>query len=488
MAAQASVAIEDQRQPRGLYVLFSAEAWERFSYYGMRALLVLYLVNHLQFPREKALEVFALYTGLVYLTPMLGGYLADKYLGARKAVLIGGILMALGHLAMAFEPLLYQALGLLIVGNGFFKPNISTIVGGLYRENDPRRDGGFTIFYMGINLGAFFSPLVCGTLGEKVGWHWGFGAAGIGMIAGLLVFVWGQKLLGTTGFPPGREVTASTRLLPRDWRDVGVYTLACTALVWAIVAVGSMVGQGPMLIGGVAVCGVALVGQRLFSKPDTAVEPLTRDEWARIGVIAVLAFFNIFFWMGFEQAGGTFTLFADKQTDRHLFGWEIPASFFQSINPLIIVTLAPVFSVMWRKIDQSRYAISTPAKMGIGMILLGCGFVVMYIAQGIAAETGLVGPLWLVSVYFLHTVGELCLSPIGLSMVSKLSPARLTAVMMGVWFASSAVANYTAGILEAFLHDFHIPLYGFLIFSSIGAGGLLLGITPILKKYMHGRG
>src|SRR5690606_21155371 len=215
--------------------------WERFSYYGMRALLVLYLVNHLEFPRERALEIYGLYTGLVYLTPMLGGYLADRYLGARKAVITGGTVMALGHLAMAFEPLLFQALGLLIVGNGFFKPNISTIVGGLYRENDPRRDGGFTIFYMGINLGAFFSPLVCGTLGENIGWHWGFGAAGIGMIAGLLVFVWGQRLLGTTGFPPGRPVDPSTRLNAADWRDIVLITLASCALVWLVIAVGGFV-------------------------------------------------------------------------------------------------------------------------------------------------------------------------------------------------------------------------------------------------------
>lgn len=487
MAAKATAAV-DEKQPKGLYVLFSAEAWERFSYYGMRALLVLYLVNHLQYDREDALEIYGLYTGLVYLTPLIGGYLADRYLGARKAVLIGGTVMALGHLAMAFEPLLFEALGLLIVGNGFFKPNISTIVGGLYHENDPRRDGGFTIFYMGINLGAFFSPIVCGTLGENIGWHWGFGAAGIGMIAGLLVFIWGQRLLGSTGFPPGREVGADTRLTPQDWRDVVLHVLGCTALVWAVVHAGAYVGKWPMLIGGGIVGFVGLAAALGWDAAHSKAEPLSRDDYLRMAVIAILAFFNIFFWMGFEQAGGTMTLFADKQTDRHLFGWEIPASLFQSINPFVIVTLAPVFSVLWKRIDQSRYAISTPAKMAIGMILLGCGFVVMFVAQGIAAETGTVGPLWLVTVYFLHTVGELCLSPIGLSMVTKLSPARFTSIMMGVWFLSSAVANYSAGTLEAFLTRFHIPLYGFLIFSSIGAGVILLLITPFLKRWMGGRG
>lgn len=489
MAAQATAATANEmKQPKGLYVLFSAEAWERFSYYGMRALLVLYLVNHLQYDRQDALKVYGLYTGLVYLTPMIGGYIADKYLGARKAVLIGGIVMALGHLAMAYEPLLFEALGLLIIGNGFFKPSISTIVGGLYTENDPRRDGGFTIFYMGINLGAFFSPLVCGTLGESIGWHWGFGAAGIGMIAGLLVFMWGQYMLGTTGFPPGREITENCKLNRKDWMDVLLYTIASCVLVAAIIQLGSRIGVSMMFGVGALVGGVAFVGQLVVSKPATKPAPLTKEEWNRILVIAVLAFFNIFFWMGFEQAGGTMNLFADQQTDRHLFGWEIPASFFQSINPLVIVTMAPLFAIFWSKLDQSRFALSTPAKMAFGMILLGLGFVLMFFAQGRAEIFGTVGPLWLVGVYFLHTIGELCLSPIGLSMVTKLSPLRLTSLMMGVWFLSSAVANYSAGVLEGFLHSFHVPLYGFLIFSSIGAGVILLMITPLLKKWMHGRG
>lgn len=489
MAGQATAATTiDTKQPKGLYVLFSAEAWERFSYYGMRALLVLYLVNHLKVERQEALKIYGLYTGLVYLTPMIGGYIADKYLGARKAVLIGGIVMALGHLAMAYEPFLYLALGLLIVGNGFFKPNISTIVGGLYRENDARRDGGFTIFYMGINLGAFFSPLVCGTLGESIGWHWGFGAAGIGMIAGLLVFIWGQYMLGSTGFPPGREVTATSRLNRRDWMDILIYVLASCLLVAAVVELGSHIGLSWMFGVGAAVGGVAFVGQLVISKPVAKPQPLAKEDWERIGVIAVLAFFNIFFWMGFEQAGGTMNLFADQQTDRHLFGWEIPASFFQAINPFVIVTMAPLFAILWSKLDQSRFRISTPAKMAIGMILLGLGFVLMFFAQGRAQVLGMVGPMWLVGVYFLHTIGELCLSPIGLSMVTKLSPGRLTSMMMGVWFLSSAVANYSAGVLESFLATFNIPLYGFLIFSSIGAGVILLMITPLLKKWMHGRG
>jgi POT family proton-dependent oligopeptide transporter len=486
-------AVAKQGHPKGLYILFFTEMWERFSYYGMRALLVLYLVNHLKFDRKDALAVYGMYTGLVYLTPILGGALADRILGKRKAVIIGGLVMALGHLAMAFEPLLYIALGLLIVGNGFFKPNISTIVGGLYQQGDPRRDGGFTIFYMGINLGAFFSPLVCGSLGESPnwGWHYGFSAAGVGMVFGLLVFLWGQKLLGNVGFAPGNT---TQRFSVRDWVDVVLYTVGSTALVvgvtqaWGFVKPTweSLPGGVQVILGLAAVIIPIVLMNRGTHTGDGKVEKLTTVEKQRIAVIAILCFFVIFFWMGFEQAGGTMTLFADKQTDRHLFGWEIPASYFQSINPLLIVLLAPIFSVMWTKLDQSRYALPTAAKMGLGMITLGLGFIVLFIGQGIAEKHGSVGPLWLAGVYALHTLGELCLSPVGLSMVTKLAPARIVSLMMGLWLLSSAVANYLAGTLEGILEKFHIPLYGFLIASSIGAGVLVLLLTPMLKRWTHG--
>ena len=476
--------------PKGLYVLFFAEAWERFSYYGMRALLVLYLVNQLEFAREDALAIYATYTGLVYLTPMFGGLLADRYLGSRKSVIIGGAVMALGHLAMAFEPLLYVALGLLIVGNGFFKPNISTIVGGLYEEGDPRRDGGFTIFYMGINLGAFFSPLVCGSLGENIGWHYGFSAAGVGMVIGLIVFMLGQKLLGKAGYPPDmNNPPPGTKLRGKDWMHIAGWIGASVVIVYGSLFawdfVGPMVDAIPagvkLGIGVLLVLGT--VGGLLGSSAKDGTE-----AWQRTAVIIILAIFVIFFWMGFEQAGGTMTLFADEQTDRHLGGWEIPASWFQSINPLAIVALAPVFSVFWLKLDQSRFALSTPAKMAIGMIILGLGFVVMFIAQGIAERTGSVGPWWLAMVYLIHTIGELCLSPIGLSMVTKLSVPRMVSLMMGVWFVSSAVANYLAGRLEELVAHYDLPVFAFLIASSIGAGLLLLLLTPLLKKWMHGKG
>lgn len=470
-------------------MLFLTEMWERFSYYGMRALLVLYLVHALHYDRKDALALYGLYTALVYLTPILGGYLADRYLGRRKAILIGGLTMALGHFAMAFEPLLHLALGLLVIGNGFFKPNISTLLGSLYREHDPRRDGGFTIFYMGVNLGAFLAPLVAGTLGEKVGWHYGFACAGVGMLFGLAQFTLGQKKLGDAGLPPGKS-----RLDTADWMHIAVISAAMIPLVYLVLGIVSRLGPTWTALGdleqlAVVVAAIALLwfaGRAGRTRKD--VEPLTREDWHRIAAIFILGVFVVFFWMGYEQAGGTMSLFADKQTDRMLFGWEIPASYFQAINPLAIVALGPLLSMMWTHLDRSRYAIPTPAKMGLGIIILGLGFVVLAIADARAQVLGKVGPQWLFFVFLIHTVGELFLSPIGLSMVTKLAPARLAAMLMGMWYLANAVANYLAGTLEAMLKSTQIPLYWFLVGSSIGAGCVLLAITPLINKLMHGRG
>ena len=481
--------------PRGLYTLFFTEMWERFSYYGMRALLVLYLVNALEYPRDRALALYATYTGLVYLTPIVGGYLADRWLGSRRAVLIGGLVMALGHFAMAFPALLHLALGLLVAGNGFFKPNISTMVGSLYQPHDRRRDGGFTIFYMGINLGAFLSPLVCGTLGEKIGWHYGFAAAGVGMLFGLGVFLAGQRRLGSAGLPPG---TAAPGLRRRDWVTVLGVSAGTTALVAMVVVVGPVLRDGLWSAlgdgGRLAVAGTLLVVAlalprlgRLRAPAATAVAaPLTAVERQRLLVVGIMAFFVIFFWMGFEQAGGTMNLFADQKTDRYLLGWEMPASYFQSVNPLAILVLAPLFSALWVRLDGSRYALSSVAKQGLGMVILGLGFVVLAIADQRAGVAGKVGMGWLLAVYILHTAGELCLSPIGLSMVTKLAPARLVALVMGLWFSAMALANYLAGTLESIVHGYGIPLYWFLVASSVGAGILLLLLEPWIRRLMHG--
>jgi POT family proton-dependent oligopeptide transporter len=485
--------------PRGLSALFFTEMWERFSYYGMRALLVLYLVDHLDYLRADALQVYATYTALVYLTPILGGHIADRWLGQRRAVLTGAILMAMGHFAMAFESLLVVALGLLVAGNGFFKPNISTIVGALYAENDPRRDSGFTLFYMGINLGAFFSPLVCGTLGEKLGWHYGFAAAGVGMVIGLIVFALHQHRLGEAGLASGQRARGSQTLTVGDWVLSIVISLVCLGLIVGLVAAWPTIGpwwsaRTPLEQLGIGLGAAALVvaasrGWEALKRrrgQEARAPRLSRVELDRILVIAIVGFFWIFFWMGFEQAGGTMNLFAFQLTDRVILGWEMPASYFQSANPLFIFLLAPLFSVLWIRLDRSRHALSPIAKQAIGMIILGLGFVVLAVAQGRADALGQVGPQWLLTVYFIHTIGELFLSPIGLSMVTKLAPAHLGSVLMGLWFVTIAVANYLAGTLEQILTGTGIPLYWFLVGSSVGAGLVLLALAPWLRRLMHG--
>ncbi len=478
--------------PRGLYVLFATEAWERFSFYGMRALLVLYLVNALNIPRIEALQMYGIYTGMVYLTPIFGGWIADKYLGPRLTAVVGGTVMMLGHFAMAVPSMLHVALGLLIIGNGFFKPNTTSMVGELYDgPDDPRRDGGYTIFYMGINLGSFISSFVCGTLGQsaRFGWDWGFASAGVGMFIGLCTLIGLQRVLGSSGLKPGQRPIGLHNV-----PVVAAFVLASIAVVYAVLAVFPLLKSALSgipswisILGGVAIIWGAL---SLWSKATTkgpAPAPLTRAERKRVAAVCILVIFVIFFWMGFEQAGGSMSLFADKQTDRHVGSFEIPSTWFQSINPLLIVVLAPFFSMLWTWVNKSRLPLSDVAKQALGMIVLGLGFVVMFIAQSRANVLGSVGPQWLFFVYALHTIGELMLSPVGLSMVSRAAPHRLAALLMGVWFIANGVANYFAGALEGILAGSGIPPYLFLLGSSIGMGVLLLILTPLLNRMLDSR-
>ncbi len=490
-APQAELPPAATAHPRGLYVLFGSEMWERFSYYGMRALLVLYLTKHVNYARKDALALYATYTGLVYLTPLLGGFLADKVLGQRKAILIGGIVMAMGHFAMAFEDRLYLALGLLILGNGFFKPNISTMVGNLYPQNDPRRDGAYTIFYVGINLGAFFSPLVCGALGESpsFGWHYGFAAAGVGMVFGLISFLSFQRLL-SGGYPPGREAAGTARLTVMDWTHVIGGSLICLGTAYGIgLAWPSIQYYARYLVPAIiAVYALAMI--YVFSMMAAKAGTEEAVDWQRLAVILVVALFSIVFWMGFEQAGGTLNLFADSKTDRTLYGAldkPFAASLLQSVNPFFIFTLAPLFSIFWSRLDQTRYKITSSAKMGLGLISLGIGFSVMVGAEAMSASGRLIGPEWLVGFYFFATVGEICLSPIGLSLVNKLAPPKIASLMMAVWFLCTAVANYLAGILEHELEAYKINLFLFLVAVSIVSGLILLALTVPLKRMSHGR-
>lgn len=406
--------------PKGLFILFLTEMWERFSYYGMRALLVYYMMKQLAFTQGHASQIYGLYTGLVYFTPLLGGILADRALGQRKTVIVGAVLMAMGHFAMAFQSLFIPALLLLILGNGAFKPNISTQVGSLYPLGDPRRDRAFSIFYVGINLGAFFSPLVCGTLGERWGWHYGFGAAGVGMVIGLLIY-----LAGTRWLKP--DVRAQVRVEARK------------------------------------------------------VDPVTdRQEKNRILALVAMCLVSIAFWAVYEQQGNTIALWADTNTDRHIFGWEFPASWVQSLNPAFIFACTPLITTLWTWQSRSRKEPSAISKMAIGCLLLSSGFAVMIPAANLQAASGVpVSMLWLVASTLLITLGELYLSPVGLSLVTKLAPARMVSMMMGIWFLSSFVGNSAAGFLGNYWE--RIPKETFFIAMAAIAFAAAVAILVMLK-------
>ncbi len=493
--------------PPGLYVLFGAEMWERFSYYGMRALLVLYLTKSLGYIRKDALALYATYTGLVYLTPLLGGYLADKVLGQRKAIMIGGLIMAMGHLAMAFENQLYLALSLLILGNGFFKPNISTMVGNLFTPDDARRDGAYTVFYFGINVGATLGTLVCGYLGEspRFGWHYGFSAAAVGMVLGLIAFVSLQRYL-VGGFPPNPAGSTERRQLGAiDYLQViglallGLLICYGVALAWPTWQpyVDYVIPAIAFLYLGSIAFVLAQVARHSGETPapapvDFTVKPAFDPavDWQRLAVILIVSLFSVVFWMGFEQAGGVLNLFADTKTDRTLYGsLQAPfaPSLLQSVNPILILILAPILSVLWLKLDQTRFKLTSSAKMGLGLIFLGIGFVIMWWADAISTPERKVGPQWLVGFYFFATLGEVMLSPIGLSLVNRLAPAKIASLMMAVWFLCTAVANYMAGVLESKLEAFHVNLFLFLIIISIVSGLILLVLTKPLQRMSHGR-
>jgi len=463
----------NERNPYSLTTLFFTEMWERFSYYGMRALLVLYLVNSLGFSDADALHIYAIYTGLVYLTPIIGGYLADKYLGTQKAIFIGGLTMMLGHFLMAFPDLLFLAMGLLIIGNGYFKPNISVLLGRLYKDNDVRRDSGFSIFYIGINLGAFLAPLIVGYVGETINWHYGFAIAGLGMLAGLTQFYLGQNKIIQEDFSKKTK-----RLNYSDWGLIGFLSLINIPIILLIFKINSFINDNfyELLT---LLFTLAII---LFLKKKNKIN-FIKEDIKKISYIGILSLFVIFFWVGFEQAGGSLTLYASNSVDRNFFGFIVPASFFQSINPLIIILLGPLIANFWLRIDRSDHKINTSQKMGIGLILLSAGFfLIMYVNNSNASYISL---WWLVGVYFLHTLGELCLSPIGLSMVSKVSPKKIASLMMGFWFLSAAIANYSAGKLPTILKLNNIDLFTFLTIMSIVAGIVLISIAPLMEKLVR---
>ena len=452
--------------PKGLYLLFFTEMWERFSYYGMRAILILYLTKKLMegglgMDEKYAMLLYGYFTGFVYFTPLIGGWLADRYLGKRLAVTIGGITMMLGQFTLFglnSTTGLYIGLLLLIIGNGCFKPNISTLVGGLYKDGDSRRDAAFTIFYMGINLGAMIAPLIIGVVTDNMfattnedgsisyGYRYGFLVSGIGMLLGQVIFnLLGTKYLGDLGTKP---------------------------------------------VGAVSDTEVAKVQKSI--NPETGKELDEKDEKQRISVIFILLIFAVFFWAGFEQAGSSLSLYTDKYIDRSIGSFEIPTSWFQSVNPLFIVTLAPLFTLFWASPIGRR--LTTPVKMGVGMIILGAGFLFMIGAVAERSANGDVDDvnnkaalMWLIMTYLLHTIGELCISPVGLSVVTKLSPPKLASVLMAVWMLSSFFANIVGGYIASYVETMGAgEVFTYIAGFVSVCGVLLILLNRVILKLMHG--
>ncbi|AMU95834.1 MFS transporter [Sphingopyxis terrae subsp. terrae NBRC 15098] len=474
--------------PKGLYMLFFAEMWERFSYYGMRALLIFYLTQHWLFSDGKSNLIYGAYTALVYITPVLGGYLADRYLGQRKAVLFGGVLLAFGHLFMAFEGdhgitdaatkqadpainIFWLALALIIVGSGFLKANISVMVGQLYRLTDMRRDAAYTIFYMGINVGAALGTILVGYLGQKIGWAYGFGLAGIGMVAGLIVFVLGKNVLLGAGEAPAPLAKS------KEWSIYGV-GLVAVGVMWALVQYQDVIQT--LLV----ISGLGLLGWVLFQAFKLEKEPRER-----IFAILFLIALNPLFWGLFEQAGGSFNLYTDRYVDKG----GVPASVFQSINPIYIILFAPVFAALWQWLGKRGLEPSAPAKFALALAQVGAGFLVfVWGASSVGPEVA-TPVLFVFLLYLLHTTGELCLSPVGLSAMNRLAPSFMASLIMGAWFYMTAVGNFVAGkIGEAtggesgnMTKEATLAIYQEIGIITIGVSVVVLALSPIVKKWMH---
>ncbi|MEO0641944.1 MAG: peptide MFS transporter [Pseudomonadota bacterium] len=536
--------------PKGLFVLFFAEMWERFSYYGMRALLIFYLTKHWLFEDGQAGVIYGAYTALVYITPVVGGYLADKFIGQRKAVLFGAILLTLGHFFMAFEgspgagntnnPVIYifwLALALIIVGSGFLKANISVIVGQLYPRTDARRDGAYTIFYMGINVGAFFGSILCGAIGEIYGWAYGFGLAGFGMLAGLIVFVWGTPMLLGRGEP---------ETVPSKSSEFAVYAfgILLVVLCWVAIQYQDAVGVFLGTFGAALVCyvvGVAtfqlaygslsaaprlavisfaamstlLIGSMFFASQGVTaallpasigfggvlsiliLEMIAKVSHERDRIVAAmfLIIVSIVFWALFEQAGSSLNLFTDRHVDRNLLGFEVPASTFQSVNAGFIFLLAPVFAIAWTWLGRCGMDPSAPMKFGLGVIQVGLGFLVLvWGAQSVGVDAA-TPVIFIFLIYLLHTTGELCLSPVGLSAMNRLAPAQIASLIMGTWFFASATGNFVAGKIaeatgaeglgEGSGKQIVLDVYQTVGMYAVGVGVAVMVVSPLVKKLMH---
>mgnify|MGYP000288837632 FL=1 len=490
--------------PIGLSICFLTEMWERFSYYGMRAILILYLTKYHLFGVNKASMIYGAYAGLVYMMPIVGGYLADRYLGSRKAVTYGAILLILGHGLMAFHgPAAYMdgktvirddfyinvfflALALIIGGVGFLKANICTLVGALYGPNDPRRDGGFSIFYMGINLGALLAMIIVGYIGEVYGWNYGFSIAGIGMLFGLLVFLWGQKYLDGRAEPPRPEILRekSSIGLNKEY-TIYLFGIGLVGLSWVMMQFDQIVIQ---LVG---VVGLIMIGLVLFYS-FTQCERVDRDRlWVALFLIAIQSVF----WALFEQQAASLTLLADQQFNLNFLGINILSSQVGAMNSLFIIVLAPIMAWLWVVMSKRRVEPSTPGKFGYALLIIGIGYIVFSWGIGLNDSTTK-SFFWLIFIYFMLTLAELFLSPVGLSMVTKLSTPKIMGMMMGTWFLFTALGNNVAGWISSLTGSdvtvgtldiaATINVYTTIGIGSIGLGLFVILITPFLKKGMHG--
>jgi len=496
--------------PKGLYVCFATEMWERFSFYGMKYLLLLYLTKYHLFTDNMSLDVLGGYAALVYAMPVIGGMLADRYLGMRKAVLFGGSLLVLGHLGMAVEgekaryvgdgvvrddaalQVFYFSLALIVIGVGFLKPNISTIVGQLYGRDDPRRDSGFTIFYMGINLGSFLAALVCGYLGETYGWAYGFGAAGIGMLFGLATFAWGQPLLHGHAEPHDPDLLKEKGIgfLNKE-RTIYVSAFLAVAVVWQMLQFHAFV---EFTLNTLALAVLAGLAWFLVKRCD-------KVERERMFVLIVLTISSVVFWALFEQSAASLTLYADRVMDRTFLGVEWTAAQYGSLNALFIFLLAPVFAWLWMSLARHGWEPSTPVKFALGIAQAGLAMGVLVIGASMPDETGRTTAIWLVLAYMLLTTGELCLSPVGLSAVTKLAVPSVVGVMMGSWFLATAYSEFLAAQISklaaieteagqvtdiAAALASYTNLFESLLWLGLGVGAALLLISPLLRKLMHG--
>jgi POT family proton-dependent oligopeptide transporter len=495
-------------------ICFGTELWERFSYYGMRALLIYYLTEHFLYSDRDSYAIYGAYTALAWGLPVIGGIVADRYLGARKAVTVGALLLASGHLLLAWKGpaamqtmvhgnivverdpqhlgLFFLALSLIVSGVGFLKSNISSIVGTLYTRDDPRRDAGFTIFYLGINLGAAISPLLCGWLGQTYGWHYGFGLAGLGMLAGLLLFLWGQKFLDGSAEPPNAFKLRQAVILgvSREWL---VY--ACIAVlvivVWLLIRSHEHVGTALGAFG-------VLLATTILHFSFFRCTPVERDRMLAVGVLIV---FSIVFWSFYEQMGSSLNLFSDRLVDRRVLGWEVKASQLQALPAIFVILLAPLFTILWSVLASRQTNPSVPAKLAVGLALLGAAFFMPVLGAAVIEPGQKVGLIWFVAMFALMVGGELCMTPIAMNLISRMCPARIVGMMMGTYFLSLSIGSFVAGQLAkltsfesdmdfAGLTALRTYLSSFELFGcmSLGVGAMLYVASPILHRRMHESG